>query len=75
MLYLEECGQTCVSLNSTSNLIISGGTDCAVNTWNVKTNKLQKSYKVSKIPEEICVFKTAIWKFIFFCLLSIHGRM
>ncbi|XP_078269883.1 protein NEDD1-like [Rhinoraja longicauda] len=44
----EQCGQTCVSLNSTSNLIISGGTDCAVNTWNLKTNKLQKSYKGHK---------------------------
>ncbi|XP_048462516.1 protein NEDD1-like isoform X2 [Rhincodon typus] len=44
----EQRGQTCVSLNSTMNLILSGGMDSAVNIWDLKTKKLHKSYKGHK---------------------------
>uniref|UniRef100_V9KN66 Neural cell expressed, developmentally down-regulated 1 n=1 Tax=Callorhinchus milii TaxID=7868 RepID=V9KN66_CALMI len=43
--FAEQRGQTCVSLNSESDMILSGGADGSVNIWNMKTNKLHKSYK------------------------------
>ncbi|XP_038666639.1 protein NEDD1-like isoform X2 [Scyliorhinus canicula] len=44
----EQRGQICVSLNSTRNMVLSGGTDCTVNMWDLKTRNLHKSYKGHK---------------------------
>ncbi|XP_067908365.1 protein NEDD1-like [Heterodontus francisci] len=56
--FAEQRGQTCVSMSSTLNLILSGGTDCTVNTWDLKTKKLHKSYKGHK---DIVTCLTSDW--------------
>ncbi|XP_066561439.1 protein NEDD1 isoform X1 [Amia ocellicauda] len=46
--------QTRVSLNSTSQFMVSGGLDCTVNIWDLKTKKLHRSLKDHK-EEVTCV--------------------
>nr|XP_006633249.1 PREDICTED: protein NEDD1 [Lepisosteus oculatus] len=50
----EEKRQTRVSLNSTSQFMVSGGLDCTVNIWDLKTKKLHRSLKDHK-EEVTCV--------------------
>ncbi|XP_061423309.1 protein NEDD1 isoform X3 [Lethenteron reissneri] len=40
----EDKGQTCVSLSSNSQFVLSGGKDGSVNIWDLHTKKLQKSF-------------------------------
>ncbi|MBN3311737.1 NEDD1 protein, partial [Atractosteus spatula] len=50
----EEKRQTRVSLNSTSQFMVSGGLDCTVHIWDLKTKKLHRSLKDHK-EEVTCV--------------------
>ncbi|XP_023672548.2 protein NEDD1 [Paramormyrops kingsleyae] len=46
--------QTRISLNSTSQFLVSGGLDCTVNIWDLKTKKLHRSLQDHK-EEVTCV--------------------
>ncbi|XP_076877627.1 protein NEDD1 [Brachyhypopomus gauderio] len=46
--------QTRVALNSTSQFLVSGGLDCTVNIWDLKTKRLHRSLKDHK-EEVTCV--------------------
>ncbi|NXF93237.1 NEDD1 protein, partial [Eubucco bourcierii] len=50
----EGAKQTCVSLNSSSSYVVSGGLDNTVNIWDLKSRKLYRSLKDHK-DEVICV--------------------
>uniref|UniRef100_A0A8C4QKT8 NEDD1 gamma-tubulin ring complex targeting factor n=1 Tax=Eptatretus burgeri TaxID=7764 RepID=A0A8C4QKT8_EPTBU len=40
----EQKGQTCVATNLSGSCIVSGGKDAAINIWDCKSKKLQKSF-------------------------------
>uniref|UniRef100_UPI00358EDB68 protein NEDD1-like n=1 Tax=Myxine glutinosa TaxID=7769 RepID=UPI00358EDB68 len=46
--FAEQKGQTCVATNLSGSCILSGGKDAAVNIWDCKSNKLQKSFNDHK---------------------------
>ncbi|NWV77178.1 NEDD1 protein, partial [Dasyornis broadbenti] len=50
----EGAKQTCVSLNSSSSYIVSGGLDNTVNIWDLKSRKIYRSLKDHK-DEVTCV--------------------
>ncbi|NXD80212.1 NEDD1 protein, partial [Halcyon senegalensis] len=50
----EGAKQTCVSLNSSSSYIVSGGLDNTVNIWNLKSRKVYRSLKDHK-DEVTCI--------------------
>ncbi|XP_056337810.1 protein NEDD1 [Oenanthe melanoleuca] len=50
----EGAKQTCVSLNSSSSSLISGGLDNTVNIWDLKSRKIYRSLKEHK-DEVTCV--------------------
>ncbi|NXU84105.1 NEDD1 protein, partial [Xiphorhynchus elegans] len=50
----EGAKQTCVSLNSSSSYIVSGGLDCTVNIWDLKSRRIYRSLKDHK-DEVTCV--------------------
>ncbi|NXK98102.1 NEDD1 protein, partial [Formicarius rufipectus] len=50
----EGAKQTCVSLNSSSSYIVSGGLDCTVNIWDLKSRRLYRSLKDHK-DEVTCI--------------------
>ncbi|NXX43475.1 NEDD1 protein, partial [Tricholaema leucomelas] len=50
----EGANQTCVSLNSSSSYVVSGGLDNTVNIWDLKSRKLYRSLKDHK-DEVTCV--------------------
>ncbi|NWW04624.1 NEDD1 protein, partial [Oreocharis arfaki] len=50
----EGAKQTCVSLNSSSSYIVSGGLDNTVNIWDLKSRKIYRSLKDHK-DEITCV--------------------
>ncbi|NXP73455.1 NEDD1 protein, partial [Ramphastos sulfuratus] len=50
----EGAKQTCVSLNSSSSYVVSGGLDNTVNIWDLKSRKLYRSLKDHK-DEVTCV--------------------
>ncbi|NWR93574.1 NEDD1 protein, partial [Furnarius figulus] len=50
----EGAKQTCVSLNSNSSYIVSGGLDCTVNIWDLKSRRIYRSLKDHK-DEVTCV--------------------
>ncbi|NXC57664.1 NEDD1 protein, partial [Aleadryas rufinucha] len=50
----EGAKQTCVSLNSSSSYIVSGGLDSTVNIWDLKSRKIYRSLKDHK-DEVTCV--------------------
>ncbi|NXO93408.1 NEDD1 protein, partial [Certhia brachydactyla] len=50
----EGAKQTCVSLNSSSSYLISGGLDSTVNIWDLKSRKIYRSLKEHK-DEVTCV--------------------
>ncbi|NXY40461.1 NEDD1 protein, partial [Ceuthmochares aereus] len=50
----EGAKQTCVSLNSSSSYIVSGGLDNTVNIWDLKSRKVYRSLKDHK-DEVTCV--------------------
>ncbi|XP_064011035.1 protein NEDD1 isoform X2 [Pogoniulus pusillus] len=53
-LWCLEAKQTCVSLNSSSSYVVSGGLDNTVNIWDLKSRKLYRSLKDHK-NEVTCV--------------------
>ncbi|NWZ77188.1 NEDD1 protein, partial [Poecile atricapillus] len=50
----EGAKQTCVSLNSSSSYLVSGGLDNTVNIWDLKSRKIYRSLKEHK-DEVTCV--------------------
>ncbi|XP_007907243.2 protein NEDD1 [Callorhinchus milii] len=44
----EEKKQTCISLNSTSKSVVSGGLDNTVNIWDIKSKRLHRNLKDHK---------------------------
>ncbi|NWI93594.1 NEDD1 protein, partial [Pitta sordida] len=50
----EGAKQTCVSLNSTSSYVVSGGLDNKVNIWDLKSRRIYRSLKDHK-DEVTCV--------------------
>ncbi|NWR52356.1 NEDD1 protein, partial [Regulus satrapa] len=50
----EGAKQTCVSLNSSSSYLVSGGLDSTVNIWDLKSRKIYRSLKEHK-DEVTCV--------------------
>lgn len=52
---LHQAKQTCVSLNSSSSHLISGGLDNTVNIWDLKSRKIYRSLKVSLLRKK-CSF-------------------
>ncbi|NWX59560.1 NEDD1 protein, partial [Promerops cafer] len=50
----EGAKQTCVSLNSSSSYLVSGGLDNTVNVWDLKSRKIYRSLKEHK-DEVTCV--------------------
>ncbi|NXM42670.1 NEDD1 protein, partial [Gymnorhina tibicen] len=50
----EGAKQTCVSLNSSSSYVVSGGLDNTVNIWDLKSRKIYRSLKDHK-DEVTCV--------------------
>ena len=45
-------GNTCVSFNSSSRYLLTGGKSKTLNIWDMKTKSIKKTYKVSPFKEE-----------------------
>ncbi|NXC20921.1 NEDD1 protein, partial [Corythaeola cristata] len=73
----EGAKQTCVSLNSSSSYIVSGGLDNTVNVWDLKSRKVYRSLKVMKYVHSFN-FRCGV-RFVWFivCLVfcSVYGGM
>ncbi|KFU85488.1 Protein NEDD1 [Chaetura pelagica] len=68
----EGAKQTCVSLNSSSSCILSGGLDNTVNIWDLKSRKLYRSLKDHK-DEVTCV--TYNWNDCYVASGSLSGEI
>ncbi|XP_051488743.1 protein NEDD1 [Apus apus] len=68
----EGAKQTCVSLNSTSSYILSGGLDNTVNIWDLKSRKVYRSLKDHK-DEVTCV--TYNWNDCYVASGSLSGEI
>ncbi|NWH79188.1 NEDD1 protein, partial [Piaya cayana] len=68
----EGAKQTCVSLNSSSTYIVSGGLDKTVNIWDPKSRKLHRSLKDHK-DEVTCV--TYNWNDCYIASGSLSGEI
>ncbi|NXN27338.1 NEDD1 protein, partial [Nycticryphes semicollaris] len=68
----EGAKQTCVSLNSSSSYIVSGGLDNTVNIWDLKSRKLYRSLKDHK-DEVTCV--TYNWNDCYIASGSLSGEI
>ncbi|KAM6418648.1 LOW QUALITY PROTEIN: protein NEDD1 [Pluvialis apricaria] len=64
--------QTCVSLNSSSSYIVSGGLDNTVNIWDLKSRKVYRSLKDHK-DEVTCV--TYNWNDCYIASGSLSGEI
>ncbi|NXL48624.1 NEDD1 protein, partial [Podilymbus podiceps] len=64
--------QTCVSLNSSSSYIVTGGLDSTVNIWDVKTRRVYRSLKDHK-DEVTCV--TYNWNDCYIASGSLSGEI
>ncbi|NXI49235.1 NEDD1 protein, partial [Chloroceryle aenea] len=68
----EGAKQTCVSLNSSSSYIVSGGLDNTVNIWNLKSRKVYRTLKDHK-DEVTCV--TYNWNDCYIASGSLSGEI
>ncbi|NWR56976.1 NEDD1 protein, partial [Bucorvus abyssinicus] len=68
----EGAKQTCVSLNSSSSYIVSGGLDNTVNIWDLKSRKVYRSLKDHK-DEVTCV--TYNWNDCYIASGSFSGEI
>ncbi|NXW97786.1 NEDD1 protein, partial [Larus smithsonianus] len=68
----EGAKQTCVSLNSSSSYIVSGGLDNTVNIWDLKSRKVYRSLKDHK-DEVTCV--TYNWNDCYIASGSLSGEI
>ncbi|NWU66108.1 NEDD1 protein, partial [Pterocles burchelli] len=68
----EGAKQTCVSLNSSSSCIVSGGLDNTVNIWDLKSRKVYRSLKDHK-DEVTCV--TYNWNDCYIASGSLSGEI
>ncbi|KAK2534977.1 Nedd1 [Columba guinea] len=68
----EGAKQTCVSLNSSSSYIVSGGLDNTVNIWDLKSRKVYRSIKDHK-DEVTCV--TYNWNDCYIASGSLSGEI
>ncbi|NWR73289.1 NEDD1 protein, partial [Centropus unirufus] len=68
----EGAKQTCVSLNSSSSYIVSGGLDGTVNAWDLKSRKIYRSLKDHK-DEVVCV--TYNWNDCYIASGSLRGEI
>ncbi|XP_056196694.1 protein NEDD1 isoform X2 [Falco biarmicus] len=68
----EGAKQTCVSLNSSSPYIVSGGLDNTVNIWDLKSRRLYRSLKDHK-DEVTCV--TYNWNDCYIASGSLSGEI
>ncbi|NXU50702.1 NEDD1 protein, partial [Turnix velox] len=68
----EGAKQTCVSLNSSSSYIVSGGLDNTVNIWDLKSRKLFRSLKDHK-DEVTCI--TYNWNDCYIASGSLSGEI
>ncbi|NWH63729.1 NEDD1 protein, partial [Geococcyx californianus] len=68
----EGAKQTCVSLNSSSSYIVSGGLDSTVNIWDLKSKKVYRSLKDHK-DEVTCV--TYNWNDAYIASGSLSGEI
>lgn len=46
VITIFQDGRTCLAFNAVSRYIMAGGADGVVNVYDLKTQKLKKSYKV-----------------------------
>ncbi|XP_009977646.1 PREDICTED: protein NEDD1 [Tauraco erythrolophus] len=68
----EGAKQTCVSLNSSSSYIVSGGLDNTVNIWDLKSRKVYRSLKDHK-DEVTCI--TYNWNDCYVASGSLSGEI
>ncbi|KAM9292557.1 protein NEDD1 [Morus bassanus] len=68
----EGAKQTCVSLNSSSSYIVSGGLDNTVNIWDLKSRRVYRSLKDHK-DEVTCV--TYNWNDCYIASGSLSGEI
>ncbi|XP_064307409.1 protein NEDD1 isoform X1 [Phalacrocorax carbo] len=68
----EGAKQTCVSFNSSSSYIVSGGLDNAVNIWDLKSRRIYRSLKDHK-DEVTCV--TCNWNDCYIASGSLSGEI
>ena len=50
------CQQTNVSFSRNSRFLVSGGADCVVNIWDIKTRICAKTFKTLTNPISYCIF-------------------
>ncbi|XP_010192914.1 PREDICTED: protein NEDD1, partial [Mesitornis unicolor] len=68
----EGAKQTCVSLNSSSSHLVSGGLDSTVNIWDLKSRKVYRSLKDHK-DEVTCI--TYNWNDCYIASGSLSGEI